>query len=215
MKLLIFNLSLTFALFITSSAKAQKNSTFYETRVKKNYERWERLIPRYAKLQYAGSMGLVPVGIGWNYGKREQWETDLMIGHIPKYTTQHVKVCVTLKENYIPWKLPTKNQNFYMEPLTCGLYINTILDDDFWVNESGKYPSPYYNFSTKLRLNFYIGQRITYEIRPDKRLHSKSISAFYEISSNELYLISAMGNKNYIYPFDYLHLSFGVKIQFF
>ena len=203
------------ALFIADSVKAQQNSALYETSVEKYHERWGRLIPRFAKFQYAGSMGLASVGTGWIYGKKEQWETDFIIGYVPKYTTTRAKMSVTLKENYIPWHLQTRNQNIFIEPLTCGLYINTILDNDFWVKEPCKYHSPYYNFSTKVRLNIYIGQRVTYEINPDKRHHFKSVSAFYEISSNELYIVSAFGNRKYLQPTDYLHLSFGVKIQWF
>ena len=215
MKRLIFKLSLIFVLLIVYSAKAQENSAPYETDTKKDQEKQNWLIPRYAKIQYAGSMGLVSVGVGWEYGKKDQWETDFMIGYVPKYTTDRAKVCVTLKENYTPWKLRTRNQNLYMEPLTCGLYVNTILDDDFWVKTPKKYPGPYYSFSTKVRLNIYIGQRMTYEINPNKGQHSKSISAFYEISSNDLYIVSALGNRKYFHPSDYLRLSFGVKMQWF
>ena len=201
-----------FVLFIACGVKAQENSVHYETSIEKYHKRWNKLIPRYTKIQYAGSMGLVSVGVGWVHGKKEHWETDFIVGYIPKYTTNRAKVCITIKENYIPWKLQTKNQNLYIDPFTCGLYINTILGNDFWVKESGKYPSSYYNFSTKVRLNIYIGQRITYEINPNKRKHSKSVSAFYEISSNDLYIVSAFGNK-YLRPTDYLHLSFGFKMQ--
>ena len=41
---------------------------------------WESLIPRYEKIQYAGSMGLISLGVGWDYGRKKQWETDLFLG---------------------------------------------------------------------------------------------------------------------------------------
>ena len=37
------------------------------------------MIPTHTKLQYAGGMGLLSWGIGWDYGKRGQWETDLLL----------------------------------------------------------------------------------------------------------------------------------------
>ncbi len=68
-------------------------------------ERWQRLIPSYYKIQYAGNMGLLSFGTGWAYGKNRQWETDLFIGFIPKYESDKVKVTLTVKQNFIPWKL--------------------------------------------------------------------------------------------------------------
>ena len=43
-------------------------------------ERWERLKPTHLKWQYAGGMGLNSVGVGWDYGRRCQWETDFQVG---------------------------------------------------------------------------------------------------------------------------------------
>lgn len=214
MKWKTFKCACLLMLFIINNASAQENNDSYERRLNKYQERWNKLIPRYAKLQYAGSMGLVSAGIGWNYGKKDQWETDLMIGYIPKYTTDKAKVCITLKENYIPWKLPLKNQQFSFSPLACGLYVNTVIGDDFWIKEPGKYPSSYYKFSTKIRFNICLGQQMTYQIPSAWRKRWKSVTAFYEISTNDLYLISAIGNSN-LTPTDYLHLSLGLKMQWF
>lgn len=41
---------------------------------------------------------------------------------------------------------------------------------------------------------------------------AKQISLFYEISTCDLYVISAFTNK-YLKPKDYLSLSFGIKMQ--
>ena len=50
----------------------------YDKRVHRYRRAWEALIPTHTKLQYAGGMGLLSWGIGWDYGKRGQWETDLL-----------------------------------------------------------------------------------------------------------------------------------------
>ena len=50
---------------------------------------------------------------------------------------------------------------------------------------------------------------------PEKyRKFSKSITAFYEISTCDLYVVSAFNN-SYLKPDDYLRLSFGLKFQIF
>ncbi len=185
----------------------------YEKRVEKYQNQWNRLIPTHTKIQYAGGMGLLSFGAGWDYGKNNQWETDVLFGFLPKYSTSKTKITFTLKQNFIPWN-KYLGKNFSIDPLACGLYINTIFDGDFWVSEPDKYPNDYYSFSTKMRFNIYVGQRITYRIPENKRFFAKSITAFYELSTNDLYMVSAFTNK-YLKPDDYLRLSFGLKFQLF
>lgn len=52
----------------------------WDQRTHLRYEGWERLKPTHLKWQYAGGMGLNSVGIGWDYGRRCQWETDFLVG---------------------------------------------------------------------------------------------------------------------------------------
>ena len=40
----------------------------YDKRVHRYRRAWEALIPTHTKLQYAGGMGLLSWGIGWDYG---------------------------------------------------------------------------------------------------------------------------------------------------
>ena len=183
----------------------------YSPGVEKYHTLWNKLIPRYGKIQYAGSMGFLSAGTGWPYGTNDQWLTDLLIVIIPRYSSKRAKATLTLKQNFMPWKIRLNDQ-FNIEPLACGLYLNTILDNEFWVKEPEKYPSGYYGFSTKLRTNIFAGQRISY--RYDRNDLNKKITLFYELSTSDLYFISGATNK-YIHPRDVLSLSFGVKLQLF
>ena len=197
-------------LFIPSYSFAQND---YEKRIEKYQRLWNHLIPSYTKIQYAGNMGLLSFGTGWDYGKNNQWETDVFLGFVPRYNTDNFKVTLTLKQNFIPWNINLK-KGFSLDPMACGLYINSVFGGDFWSSEPDKYPSNYYNFSTKIRFNIYLGQRITYRIPTEKRFFAKSVTLFYEISTNELYMISAVQN-SYLKPKDYLSLSLGLKMQLF
>jgi hypothetical protein len=204
--------------FCVTAVIAQENSeqkhSKYEERIERYQKGWSRLIPRYVKVQYAGSMGLFSLGVGWIHGKRERWETDLMLGYIPEYSTKRGKICITVKENFIPWKIEIGQKGLALKPLTCGLYINSIFDKDFWLSDPSKYPNSYYTFSTKLRFNIFVGQQLTYRFPLKERSWVESVSFFYEISSNELYLLSAFGN-SYLKPIDYLNLSLGVRFLIF
>mgnify|MGYP001516117140 FL=1 len=156
-------------------------------------------------------MGLLSFGTGWDYGKHNQWETDILLGFIPKYSSKKAKVTMTLKQNYMPWSINI-GKGFSTEPLTCGLYVNTVFGDQFWVNEPERYPKGYYGFSNKVRFHVFMGQRLTYDIDPQRRFLAKSVTFFYEISTCDLYVISAVNN-SYLRPRDYLSLSFGLKFQ--
>lgn len=198
-----------------STAGVQKSSFKhkYDHRVHRYRKAFSALIPTHNKLQFYGDMGLVSVGIGWDYGKRAQWETDLLFGIIPKYNSDEAKVTMTLKQTFIPWSVYL-GKGFSIEPLTCGLYLNTVFNDEFWTHEPDRYPKGYYGFSTRVRIHIFLGQSFTYDIPHDRRFFIKAISAFYEVSSCDLYIISAFTN-SYLKPKDYLRFSFGLKFQIF
>lgn len=193
---------------------------YYRKRVEQYKSFWDSLIPRYTKVQFAGSMGMFSFGFGWNYG-RNHWETDMFFGFVPKdkngysnvshYKTQKALLTYTVKQNYIPWNIRLTD-DISIEPLTCGLYLNTLLNRDFWIRSPDKYPSGYYFFSTKIRPNIFVGERITFNLNTKHR-RDKSITFFYEISTNDLYLICAFSD--HLKPRDYLGLSLGVKVQIF
>ncbi len=165
-------------------------------------------------IQNAGNMGLVSVGVGWNYGRRKQWETNLLFGFIPKHDSRRDKMTITLKENFIPWSIHIRN-GWYAEPLTCGLYLNTVLGDEFWGREPNRYPDSYYEYmSTRLRANVFVGQQITRKIPNNKRKFVKSITGFYEISTCDLY-IRDMIMSDYVKLGDILGLSLGIKVQLY
>ncbi len=186
----------------------------YDTRVHHYRRAWQSLIPTHTKIQMYGGMGLVSVGMGWDYGKRGQWETDVLLGVVPQYSSNHFKMTFTLKQNLIPWSIDL-NKNFALEPLTTGIYFNTVFSDDFWTSEPDRYPDGYYGFSTRVRTHAFVGQRIRFDIPDRHRFFARSITAFYEVSTCDFYLVSAFTNGGYLKPKDYLRLSFGLKFQIF
>lgn len=184
----------------------------YQMHVKKAYNRWNKIIPTQMIIQNAGNMGIISAGIGWNYGRKERWETNLLLGLIPRNDSKTAKMTITLKENYIPWSvLIYKEVN--LEPLTCGIYLNSVLGDEFWGKEPNRYPENYYEYmSTRVRANIFIGQRISVDIPEKKRKSYRSLSFFYEVSTCDLYL-RCMLLSNYLKIKDIIGLSFGIKMQ--
>lgn len=186
--------------------------TLYQIRVRHVYSFWNKMIPSQVIIQNAGNMGFLSTGIGWNYGKKKHLETNLLFGLIPRNNSHTAKLTITFKENYIPWNIFV-GQGLDFEPLTCGIYINSVVGDNFWSKEPNRYPENYYEYmSTRVRTNIFLGQRISVDIPYYKRRSHNSISFFYEISTCDLYL-RAMVLSNYLKLKDIVGLSCGIKMQ--
>ena len=196
----------------------QSHESKYDMRIRRYRKHWAGLIPTQFVIQNAGNMGLLSAGLGWNYGSRRQWETDLMVGFIPKHQSTRTKMTMTLKENYIPWSITpradfNKQKMLSVEPLTVSIYINTVYGDEFWKNQPNRYPDKYYEFmSTKFRLNLALGQRFTVNIPEKMRVRHSRVSLFYEVSSCDLY-IRSMFQDSSIKLKDIIGLSLGIKLQ--
>lgn len=187
------------------------NTRRWDKRVHLKYKFWRRLKPTHAKLQYAGGMGMFAAGTGWDYGKRCQWETDFLLGFLPKrYAGENARFTFTVKQNYIPWSISI-DEHWAVEPFYCGLYMTTITGEEFWKREPGKYPNKYYNFSTKIRPYIFIGQRFGFSPSHDLL---RNVSAYYEVSTCELYIVSKATNRS-LRMKDILRFSFGIKVQLF
>ena len=214
-------LMLLFTLQITAGDSIyvqQSHESKYDMRIRRYRKHWAGLIPTQFVIQNAGNMGLLSAGLGWNYGSRRQWETDLMVGFIPKHQSTRTKMTMTLKENYIPWSITpradfNKQKMLSVEPLTVSIYINTVYGDEFWKNQPNRYPDKYYEFmSTKFRLNLALGQRFTVNIPEKMRVRHSRVSLFYEVSSCDLY-IRSMFQDSSVKLKDIIGLSLGIKLQ--
>lgn len=194
------------------TAKGEERDERHTKKLERYQVRWNRLVPRYQKIQYAGSMGLISVGVGWDYGRKKQWETDFFLGYLPRFDGDKGHVTMTLKENYIPWKVNIGQSRWRVEPFTASLYVNKIFGDEFWMKDPDRYPSKsYYGVATNLRFNLAFGQGVSMRFKPVGL--SSRIKFFYEFATNDLYIISYFTNKYLRVP-DIFNLSVGIKLQF-
>lgn len=201
----------SFKIFLLAICLIATHHTFAQThRLHDDYSGWSRIIPTHLKGQFAGGMGLLSVGAGWDYGKTNQWETELHVGFLPAKYADKFHAIFTLKQNYIPWDV-TLSRSFSLEPLSCGFYMNIISGERFWVRQPARYPgSHYYSFSSRLRLHTYVGQRLRWNLNSESTL--KSISLYYELSANDLNIISKVTNKELALS-DIVFFSIGVRFQ--
>lgn len=186
--------------------------TRYDRRVYRYRRLWNFLIPTQIVTQFAGNMGMISAGVGWDYGCHRQYETALLVGYLPKFHSSRAKMTMTVKQNFVPWKLPV-GRYFNVEPLSFGLYVNTVFGSEFWHKQPKRYPDKYYPFlSTKARINVFVGQRFTAIAPSNRRKFVKSVTAFYEVSTCDLYIRAMIQDRN-VSLWDIIGLSLGLKMQ--
>ena len=54
----------------------------YDKRIHRYRKNWGALVPTQNVIQFFGNIGLVSIGVGWDYGKHRQWETEIGRAHV-------------------------------------------------------------------------------------------------------------------------------------
>lgn len=202
----------------------------HELRVERAMNQWMKVIPNIGTVQYAGNIGMASLGLGWDYGRNDRWETHVQMGLLPKMEVDRMSLTFTLRENLIPWSFGIGKRSWAeeregvtwnrraicsFEPAVFSIFMNTIFNDEFWVKEPEKYNGgDYYRFSSKVRTHIGLGSRLSLNIPRDRQRHFERISLYYEISSYDLAIISAVPNKTITLD-DILCLGFGLQYKFF
>ena len=101
------------------------------------------------------------------------------------------------------------------EPAVFTSSLSTIFNNQFWVKEPEKYNGgDYYRFSSKVRLHLGVGSRLSLNIPNRQRRHFDRISFYYELSTYDLAIISAVPNEKLTLG-DILCLGIGLQYKFF
>lgn len=209
-----------------STPAAVQDSLTKPTRVErltdKRRQHWDAIIPRQAILQYAGNVGLISMGVGWDYGRHHNWETHLLLGFLPRYNSQRAKVLLTLRESYRPWGIRIGNHrqlvgrstraDLTYNPLAIGMALNTVFSGEFWTRQPERYPAGYYWFSTRMRFHLTLGQQLTRTFTTDNVLGLHGYAAYIDIGTTELDIIYKIQN-HWVPVRDILHFGVGVKLQ--
>ena len=65
-----------------------------------------------------------------------------------------------------------------------------------------------------MRIGIWLGGRLRYDIPSRLRRRAKSVTAFYELGTTDLYVLSSIPNKR-VKPGDVLSLALGLKFDIF
>ena len=185
----------------------------YLRRVGRIQRRWNAIVPNLSIFQYAGDIGMLSIGTGWDYGGRNQWETYLMLGYTPRHNTPDEYFTLSLKETYAPWSIPLW-RDARLAPLFVSLTVSTLLNGEFWVKNPDRYPSGYYSFSSKIRFHIGLGQKIRFSNLQHRSHWFKDIAFYYEVSSSDMYIFQKIRNKS-IPLGDIICLAVGIQYTIF
>ena len=169
---------------------------------------WYR--PRHLVLQTGGGIGMVAAGVGYGLGK-DRNELDLLIGYVPSKYAGSTLTVGTAKYTYSPFVLPL-SERWQIRPLTVGGYLSYthgVIND----GERGQYSKGYYWFSTDTRVGPVLGSRLAYQRRTPSG-QARNIAFYYELGSNDLYILSYVQNRKGLSVGDNLTLSLGLKADF-
>lgn len=194
------------------TARRDSASTRYEKMAERRMATWQKLIPDHYKTQFAGSIGVVSLGPGWTYGRKQQWETDLMFGFLPKFESERHKLVFTVKQSYVPWRLRIGQSPWVVQPLSCSLFLSSVLNEKFWTREPDRYPKGYYGFSTRIRANLSLGQRIMFDIPDVSHWLVQDISLYYELGACDTDFCTFFGDRSIKFK-QILSLAIGVKVH--
>lgn len=159
--------------------------------------------PYYAKMQYAGNMGLASVGLGKTYFK-DRLTLDFNYGYLPKELNGSQVHTLALKSAY-----QFRKHQLLVFDIRCytGVSLNYALTDNTYLSYPDYFPSNYYN-SNAFHLNPFLGIRFTL---PEKKDKSGAFGIYAELGTVDYKIWYAVANKE-IKPDDIWNLCFGITI---
>jgi len=168
--------------------------------------KYNKFIPDYVKLQFAGGIGILSPGVGYTF-LNHKLDVSLFYGYIPESITVDDLHSISFQFTYKPFKYKP-NDNIEILPLNFGVFTHKTFGSEFWVRLPDYYPDGYYWWYPGINAGMFLGGEIKTKLFANNT--PASGTAFYvRIGSRGLYLASKLGNSSI--PFaDIIELGFGV-----
>lgn len=169
-------------------------------------------IPDHLRLQYAGAIGFISIGTGYNIGN--SYEATLMLG-LENRTFGNSKEAVftlALKNSFNLYKPIKIYKRFSFIP-TAGASINWGYTNNTFNKLPRHYPEKYY-FQNKIHLAPFIGTKFRYNFDKTKtKPYRRAIELYAELGTIDAYLLECIRTK-YVRIEDILNLAIGISIYF-
>lgn len=165
------------------------------------------LLPHHLKVQYAGGIGFVSVGVG--YGSRnDKLEGDFYYGYVPKSVGG---VYIHSVSSKLTWHMLKKveRKSWELRPLSAGVLLSYTFGKQYFLFSPKNYPYSYYDFPTAMHAGVFVGGRVD---RVGK--NGRKVGLYYELGSNDREITSYLNNRSSIKLPEILNLALGVKTTF-
>lgn len=165
-------------------------------------------VPVAATVQYAGNMGMLSAGPGYEF-VNEKLAIDVLYGYVPKFQGTEAGHLLTLKSTYKPFKLAI-NEKYALTPVQFGLGVSYHFGDKYSLSWEDPFPKGYYWWSTRVRVLGFAGTSVN---RTIQNSFVKDIGAFAELGTYDL-LVTAWYKDDKLRFWDILSASAGVRVRF-
>jgi hypothetical protein len=173
-------------------------------------EKIKSYVPDFVVGQYAGSIGFISLGAGYDIFKNNL-RVDLLLGYVPGFTGSKPLETFTLKLTGSAGKRKL-NSKVLVHPLNFGTYFSYTFGREYSTDLPSWYPKGYYWWSEAIRVNMFLGSSV--EINTDRLRTGSRLSPYFEIGTNEIKLISYAQNTGSLSFWNILHAGIGVRYIF-
>lgn len=146
--------------------------------------------PDYTKIQFAGNIGFVSIGVGYKVINKILF-TELLYGYAPNPNSETNSVhLITLKNTFTiinkeVWK------GYIFSPI-AGLTTSVETGNNSFLKVPTIYPDDYY-MTNAVHFSFFIGALLHRSLSPKKII--KGIDFYLEVGTVDIYLWSALTNR--------------------
>ena len=169
----------------------------------------KNLLPDYITAQYAGSTGWISIGAGYNLFKQHV-RVGVQYGFVPEEKGGKLQILST-SFFFKPYVLHA-SKNIDFNPLDIGVKASYHFGDKFYINWPARFPDGYYWWKSALRLHLATETSVTYKLKNAGR--AKYVTAYLELNSSDLYLISYVLNFKSLSLPDIIKAGVGLRIGF-
>ena len=156
------------------------------------------IAPHYVKLQFAGSIGFLSAGAGYEFAKKKL-QADGYYGYVPERIGGINIHSVTGKLTWLPLSLEHKKTTYNL--LTAGFLVNYAFGKQYDFSEEA---FEYYGFPTAAHIGLFVGGGI-------KR---NRLGLYYELGSTDRDIVSYVNNTKSIRFHEILNIGIGAKWSF-
>lgn len=166
--------------------------------------------PDFLALQYAGSIGYVSAGIGYDIIKSHA-RASVHFGTVPENQGGPLNIFCG-KFFYKPWNINLSRRTSF-HPADVGLMVSYHTGEDFKQSVPDYFSGKnYYWWHTSMRLHLATETSISIQLDPNRFF--ERLTTYIELNVNDLYLVTYFSNAASLDPGDLVKAGIGARFNF-